>query len=58
MKEEIIDHLTLLILRDREFQSHPNQRIKSAYILARKAYSTLSNQEKEKIVEVIKKNKN
>jgi len=58
MKEKIIDYLTLLILRDKGFQSYPNQRIKSAYILARKAYSTLTDQKKEKIVEVIKKNNN
>jgi len=54
MKEKIIDYLTLLKLKDREFQSYPNQRIKSAYILARKAYKLLSNKEKEEIAQLIK----
>ncbi len=56
VKERIIDYLTLLYLRDREFQSQPNQRIKSAYILARKTYQRLTRQEKSEILKQIEKN--
>jgi len=49
MKEKIIDYLTLTMLLDKEFQSNPNQRIKTAYILAKKAYRKLNEEEKQEI---------
>ncbi len=54
MKEKIIDYLISQILLDRDFQSNPNQRIKSAYILAKKLYRKLSEEEKEEIWNKIK----
>ncbi len=49
MKEKIIDYLTLTMLLDKEFQSNPNQRIKTAYILAKKAYRKLTEEERQDI---------
>ena len=52
---KIIDYLTLQNLLDRDFQSQPNQRIKSAFILAKKQYKKMSEQEKEEILKKIEK---
>jgi len=54
MKAKIIDYLTLQNLLDRDFQSQPNQRIKTAFILAKKQYEELSEKEKREILEKIK----
>ena len=43
MKEKILDYLTLQSLLDRDFQSQPNQRIKAAFLLAKKKYEKLSD---------------
>ena len=53
MKAKIIDYLTLQNLLDRDFQSQPNQRIKTAFILAKKQYKKLSEEDKRKILEKI-----
>lgn len=50
MKEKIMNYLTLKRLLDREFQSQPNQRIKSAYLLARKDYDKLTEDQKKEII--------
>lgn len=57
MKEKVIDYLTLSILLDRDFQSNPNQRIKSAYILAKKEYSKLTEAQREEIQRKIENKK-
>jgi len=54
MKAKIIDYLTLQNLLDRDFQSQPNQRIKTAFILAKKQYEELSEKEKREILKKIK----
>jgi hypothetical protein len=38
---------------DRDFQSQPNQRIKAAFILAKKRYEELSEEEKREILKKI-----
>jgi hypothetical protein len=53
MKEKILDYLTLQSLLDRDFQSQPNQRIKAAFILAKKRYEELSEEEKREILKKI-----
>jgi len=50
MKEKIMDYLTLKYLMDRDFQADPNQRIRTAFILAKKDYKRLTIQDKEKIM--------
>jgi hypothetical protein len=57
MKAKIIDYLTLQNLLDRDFQSQPNQRIKAAFILAKKRYEELSEEEKREILEKIERYK-
>ena len=54
MKAKIIDYLTLQNLLDRDFQSQPNQKIKTAFILAKKQYEKLSEEEKREILKKIK----
>jgi len=54
MKAKIIDYLTLQNLLDRDFQSQPNQRIKTAFILAKKQYEELSEKGKREILKKIK----
>jgi len=53
MKAKIIDYLTLQNLLDRDFQSQPNQKIKTAFILAKKQYEKLSEEEKREILKKI-----
>jgi len=53
MKAKIIDYLTLQNLLDRDFQSQPNQKIKTAFILAKKQYEELSEKEKREILKKI-----
>jgi len=53
MKAKIIDYLTLQNLLDRDFQSQPNQKIKTAFILAKKQYEKLSEEKKREILKKI-----
>mgnify|MGYP006892406867 CR=1 FL=1 len=55
MREKILDYLTISYLLDKDFQAHPNQRIRTAYILAKKDYKNLTQEQKDEISEKIKK---
>tara|TARA_X000001036_G_C20654208_1_gene796297 strand:+ start:583 stop:762 length:180 start_codon:yes stop_codon:yes gene_type:complete len=57
MREKILDYLTIGRLLDKDFKAHPNQRIRTAYILAQKDYKKLSEEEKQEIWEKILKRK-
>jgi hypothetical protein len=54
MKEKVIDYLTLKMLLDKDFQSNPNQRMKTAYILAKKEYNKLTEAQIDEIWRKIK----
>lgn len=56
MKEKVIDYLTLRQLSAEGLNPHSNQKIKSAYILAKIEYENMSEAQKEEIIEIIKKN--
>ena len=53
MRERIINYLIVKHLEDKEFNAHPHQRVKSAYILAKKEYKELSEAQKEEIIKYI-----
>lgn len=58
MKEEIIDHLTMKHLSADEFNPSCNQKIRTAYILAKKDYENLTEEQKQDILKEIEKGKN
>ena len=49
MDEKIINYLIVKKLEDENFSAHPHIRIRSAYILAKKEFKQMSEQEKKKI---------
>lgn len=53
MEERIINYLIVMHLEDKDFNAHPHQRVKSAYILAKKEYKELSEAEKKEIIKYI-----
>ena len=57
MKERIINYLIVKHLEDRDFDAHPHQKVKSAYILAKKEYEKLSEFEKEQIIKYLNQGK-
>lgn len=57
MRERIINYLIVKRLEDEEFDAHPHQRVKSAYILAKKEYEKLSETDKQQIIEYLNNEK-
>ena len=57
MEERIINYLIVKHLEDKEFGADPGQRVKSAYILAKKEYKQMSEAEKEEIIKYLNKGK-
>jgi len=55
MNSDIIDYLTLKYLVDQEFDCPVGRRMKIAFIMARKAYESMSEEEIEKIKKKISK---
>ena len=49
MDERIINYLIVKQLEDENFSAHPHIRIRSAYILAKKEFKRMSEEEKKKI---------
>ena len=45
-----MDYLTLKHLMDKDFQADPNQRIRTAFLLAKKDYERLTMQDKAEIM--------
>ena len=58
MKEKIIDHLTMKHLSADEFNPSCNQRIRTAYILAKKDYDKLTEEQKQDILKEIEEREN
>lgn len=54
MKEIIIDYLIIKHLNAEDFAYSPNQRIKAAYILAKKEFKKLTEKQKAKLLKEIK----
>jgi hypothetical protein len=53
MDEKILNYLIVKHLEDENFESHPHLRVRSAYILAKKEYSNMSDKEKQIILKII-----
>lgn len=53
MDEKILNYLIVKHLEDENFESHPHLRVRSAYILAKKEYLTMTQKEKEIILKII-----
>ena len=51
MREEILNYLIVKNLEDESFDAHVHQRVKLAYILAKKQYLQLTDEQKQKILE-------
>lgn len=58
MNEKIYDYLIMKHLNDENFKYSPNQRIKAAYILAKKEFAKLTEREKKAILKKINKKEN
>ena len=52
MKNRIIDYLTIKAMRREEFK-HDNSKVRSAWIIAKKEYLKLSEEEKQEIIKKI-----
>lgn len=52
-KQNIIDYLTVQIMKDKNFKGNHHCRVRVAWILAKKQYAELSEQEKENIIRKI-----
>ena len=50
MNSKIIDYLTVQIVSDKTFEAPYAQRIRAAWILAKKKYITLTDKEKQDIL--------
>jgi hypothetical protein len=53
MKEKIIDYLIVKHLNAEDFNYNPNQRIKAAFILAKKEFKKLTEEQKNKLLKKI-----
>lgn len=51
MREEILNYLIVKNLEDKSFNAHVHQKVKLAYILAKKQYEKLTEEQKQKILE-------
>ena len=57
MESEIIDYLTLQNLVSEDFDAPMNQRIRSAFIIAKKQYKNLTEEQKKGILKKLKERK-
>ena len=55
MEELIINYLIVKHLEDPNFECHPHIRVRSAYILAKKEYASMSEEQKVNIYNKINK---
>lgn len=54
MESKIIDYLTLQNLVSEDFDAPMNQRIRSAFIIAKKQYKNLTKEQKKEIIKKLK----
>ena len=57
MESEIIDYLTLQNLASEDFDAPMNQRIRSAFIIAKKQYENLTEEQRKEIIKKLKERK-
>ena len=53
IEEKIVDYLTIKLIEDEQFVSHPHSRVRSAWMKARKQFIELTEKEKELILKII-----
>ena len=53
IEEKIIDYLTIKLIEDKSFISHPHSRVRSAWMKAKKQFIKLTEEEKESILKII-----
>lgn len=53
IEEKIIDYLTIKLIEDKSFISHPHSRVRSAWMKAKKQFIKLTEEEKESIIKII-----
>ena len=53
IEEKIIDYLTIKLIEDKAFVSHPHSRVRSAWMKAKKQFIKLTEEEKESILKII-----
>lgn len=58
MKSEIINYLTLLIMKDQSFEPNPSRRVRSAWLLAERQYRKLTEKQKQNLIKKINEEKN
>ena len=54
VEEKIIDYLTVQLIEDKEFTANPHCRVRTAWIRAKSLYQRMTEEEKLKIVLIIK----
>jgi len=54
-EEIVIDYITVKLVEDNKFISHPHIRIRSAWIEAKKIFLNMSQANKDKILATIRK---
>lgn len=54
-EEIIIDYITVKLMEDNKFISHPHIRVRSAWIEAKKIFLKMSQANKDKILATVKK---
>lgn len=52
---KIVDYLTIKLIDDQQFDCHPHSRVRSAWVIAKKQFINLTEEEKESILKIIKK---
>ena len=56
VEEKVIDYLTVQLIEDKEFTAHPHCRVRTAWIRAKSLYKRMTEEEKLKILLIIKSN--
>ena len=51
--EMVIDYLTVQLIEDKSFTTHPHCRVRTAWIRAKKMYKYMTDEQKAKIVSII-----
>ena len=51
INNKIIDFLTLKIMSDKDFECNPHMRVRAAWILAKKQFEEMNDEDKLEIVE-------
>tara|TARA_B100001094_G_scaffold328853_1_gene390250 strand:+ start:1529 stop:1732 length:204 start_codon:yes stop_codon:yes gene_type:complete len=52
-KGKIVDYLTIKLIEDEQFDCHPHSRVRSAWVIAKKQFINLTEEEKLAIFKII-----